>query len=598
MSYMGSILRVDLTTGKLTTEKFPRELARKFLGGRGLATKLFADEVDAKVDALSPKNKLLFATGPLTNTTAPTGGRYMVITKSPLTGLIASSNSGGSFGAYMKKAGYDIVIFEGKSPKPVYLYLGDDKVELRDAGHLWGKRVSETTDLLMAEVGQKNAKVTCIGPAGENLVLVASIMNDKHRASGRSGVGAVMGSKNLKAIVAFGSRRSPIVNEDKMKEVVKNQIKMLKDHPVTGQGLPALGTKVLDNIINENGLYPTRNFQEAQYAKVGNMSGEALVDKYLVKNVACYACPIACGRLVELPNGMVGEGPEYESAWAFGPMCDIDDLNAITEANLMCNDLGMDTISAGVTIAAAMELYERGFIPKADIGKGPELKFGATEALAWYLKKMAYRDGIGSTMADGSYRLAEHYGHAEVSMTVKKQEIPAYDPRGVQGHGLGYATNNRGGCHVRSYLISPEILGVPEKLDPQGLEGKPEWVKAFQDLTGVIDSSGLCLFTSFALGAPQYAELLNAALGENWSADDMMKIGERIWNIERKFNLDSGMSTADDTLPERLLKVPISSGPNKGHVNRLPEMLPKYYSIRGWDAKGVPTKEKLAELGL
>jgi aldehyde:ferredoxin oxidoreductase len=595
---MGSILRIDLTSGKINTEPFPADLARMFIGGRGLATKLLADEVDPGVSPLSEANKLIFATGPLSNTTAPTGGRYMVVTKSPLTGLIASSNSGGYFGAYMKKAGYDILIFEGASPKPVYLLLGDDKVELMDAAHLWGKRVSETTDILMAEVDKKNARVACIGPAGENKVLLAAIMNDKHRASGRSGVGAVMGSKNLKAIVAYGSRKSPIVQEELMKETVKAQIRMLKDHPVTGQGLAALGTKILDNVINENGLYPTRNFQEAQFKRIASMSGEALVDKYLVKNVACYACPIGCGRQVELPNGMTGEGPEYESGWAFGPMCDIDDLNVISEANLICNDLGLDTISAGVTIAAAMELFERGFIPAEDLGKGPGLTFGSTEALLWYLKKMAFRDGIGDYMADGSYRLCERYGHPEVSMTVKKQELPAYDPRGVQGHGLGYATNNRGGCHVRAYLISPEILGVPEKLDPQALEGKAEWVKIFQDLTAVIDSAGLCLFTSFALGAPEYAALLNAALGESWSAEDILKIGERIWNIERKFNLDAGMDSAADTLPERLLKVPISSGPNKGNVHRLPEMLPRYYEIRGWDEKGLPTAEKLAELGL
>jgi aldehyde:ferredoxin oxidoreductase len=595
---MGAVLRVNLTNGTLKTEAFPRELAKLYLGGRGLATKMFVDETDPKVDPLAPENKLLFATGPLTNTTAPTGGRYMVITKSPLTGLIASSNSGGYFGARMKKAGYDILILEGKSPKPVYLYLGEDKAELRDAGHLWGKKVSEATDQLIAEVGQKNASVTCIGPAGENLSLIASVMNDKHRAAGRSGVGAVMGSKNLKGIIAYGNKRSPVTDEKKMGEVVKGQLKMIKDNPVTSTGLPTLGTKVLDNIINQSGLYPVRNFQEAQFSRVSSMSGEALVDKYLVKNVACYACPIGCGRLIELPNGMTGEGPEYESGWAFGPLCDIDDLNAITEANLICNDLGLDTISAGVTIAAAMELFERGYIPAEDLGKGPSLKFGTTEALAYYLKQMAYRKGLGDRMSDGSYRLAEHYGHPEYSMSVKKQELPAYDPRGAQGHGLGYATSNRGGCHVRSYLISPEILGSPEKLDPQALDGKPEWVIAFQDLTAMIDSAGLCLFSSFALGAPEYAALLNAALGENWTPENIVKIGERIWNLERKYNLAAGMDPASDTLPERFLKDPIPSGPNKGYTHQLAKLLPKYYAARGWDEKGIPGKEKLAALSI
>lgn len=600
MSYMGKTLRVNLTTGAITTEEFSRQTAKKFLGGRGVATKMLFDEVDPKVDALSPENKLFFATGPLTNTAAPSGGRYMVITKSPLTGLVASSNSGGFFGAKMKKAGYDVIVFEGRSPKPVYLVCSDDGVELRDATALWGTRVWDVTDKILTEVGQPNASVACIGPAGENQSLIASIMNDKHRAAGRSGVGAVMGSKNLKAIVAWGSQKSPIADLETFRGVVKDKMKLIKEHGVTGQGLPTLGTKVLDNIINSNGLYPTRNFQEATFGEVEAMSGEALIEKgYLKKNSSCFACSIGCGRVVELPNGMTGEGPEYESGWAFGPLCDISDLNAITEANLICNDLGLDTISAGVTIATAMELTEKGYLPPDDLGKGPALAFGNTEALAYYLYSMATaRDEIGKWLQQGSYRMAEHYGHAELSMSVKKQELPAYDPRGVQGHGLGYATSNRGGCHVRQYLISPEILGVPEKLDPQSLQDKPQWVKVFQDLTAVIDSSGLCLFTSFALGAPEYADLLNAALGENWTPEEVLQIGERIWNLERQFNLDAGMDPADDTLPARLLKEAIPAGPQKGATSKLAELLPQYYELRGWDASGRPTKETFAGLGL
>lgn len=600
MSYMGTTLRVNLTTGTITTEDFPRDLAKKYLGGRGLATKMLYDEVDPKVDPLSPENKLFFAAGPLTNTTAPTGGRYMVVTKSPLTGLVASSNSGGFFGAKMKKAGYDIIVFEGKAPNPVFLVINDDGAELRDATPYWGGRVNTVTDKLREDLGQKNAGVAVIGPAGEKLSLLASVMNEKHRAAGRSGVGAVMGSKNLKAIVAWGNKKSPIDNEETFRTVVKDKMKLIKDHGVTGQGLPALGTKVLDNIINANGLYPTRNFQLDTFEEVGAMSGEALVEKgYLKKNVSCFACPIGCGRSVELPNGMTGEGPEYESGWAFGPMCDISDLNAITEANLICNDLGMDTIGAGVTIATAMELFEKGHIPPDDLGKGPKLSFGSTEALIYYLYSMGtQRDEIGKWLAAGSWRMAEHYGHVEYSMTVKKQELPAYDPRGVQGHGLGYATSNRGGCHVRQYLISPEILGVPEKLDPQALQDKPMWVKIFQDLTAVIDSSGLCLFTSFALGAPEYAELLNAALGESWTGDDLLKIGERIWTMERQFNLDAGLDPADDTLPDRLLKEPIPDGPQKGATSKLAELLPEYYQLRGWDTKGIPTSETMAQLSI
>lgn len=598
MSYQKKILRVNLSSKKITTEDLPMDLAKQYIGGRGLASKILYDEIDPSIDALSPENKLIFSTGPLTGTNAPTGGRYMVITKGPLTGTIASSNSGGFFGAKFKNTGYDLIIFEGKADAPCYLYLDDEKSELRDASHVWGKDVYETTDILLKEAPDR-AKVACIGQAGERLSLMAAIMNDKGRAAGRTGVGAVMGSKNLKAVVVSGKKKVLIEDKEAFTTAVKQRIKMLKENGVTGQGLPALGTKVLDKIINDSGLYPTFNFQEAVFENTDEVSGEALVEKqYLIKNVACFACPIACGRLVELPTGLKGEGPEYETGWAFGANCGVKDLNAITQANFLCNQYGLDTISVGATIAAAMELYQKGYIKKEELDKGPELKFGNSEAIVYYTKKIALREGIGDKLALGSYRFAESYGHPEFSMTVKKQEIPAYDPRGVQGHGLGYATNNRGGCHVRSYLISPEIVGMPEKLDPQELNGKPEWVKIFQDLTGVIDSAGLCLFTSFALGAGDYKDLINADTGFNYTEEELMKVGERIWNLERMFNLKAGFTAVDDTLPNRLLNDPVPSGPNKGHVHRLPELLPKYYKLRGWNEKGVPTDEKIKELGI
>jgi len=576
----------------------PLDLAKNYLGGRGLASKILYDEIDPTIDPLSAENKLIFASGPLTGTKAPTGGRYMVVTKGPLTGTIASSNSGGFFGAKFKNTGYDFIIFEGKSDTPTYLYLDDEKAELRDASHVWGKDVFETTDILLKESPDR-AKVACIGQAGEKLSLMAAIMNDKGRAAARTGGGAVMGSKNLKAVVVSGKKKVLIEDKEAFDTAVKQRIKMLNENGVTGEGLPALGTKVLDAIINENGLYPTHNFQESVFDNTDEVSGEALVDKqYLIKNAACFACPIACGRIVELPSGLKGEGPEYETGWAFGANCGVNDLNAIVQANFLCNQYGLDTISVGTTIAAAMELYEKGFIKKEELENGPELKFGSSEAIVFYTKKIALREGIGDKLALGSYRFAESYGHPELSMTVKKQEIPAYDPRGVQGHGLGYATNNRGGCHVRSYLISPEIIGLPEKLDPQELKGKPEWVKIFQDLTGVIDSAGLCLFTSFALGLSDYKDLINADTGFNYTDEELLKVGERIWNIERLFNQKAGIKSIDDTLPNRLLKDPVSSGPNKGKVHLLTELLPEYYSLRGWDEKGVPTDEKIKELGL
>ncbi len=597
MGYMDKILRVNLTSGRIDVEKIPEKLKKEYIGGRGLASKYLFDEIDPAIDPLSPDNKLIFATGPLTGTTAPTGGRYMVICKGPLTGTIASSNSGGFFGAALKRAGYDMVIVEGKSDKPVYLYITDEKVELRDATNLWGKNTHETTDIILEENGSKSGKVACIGQAGENLVKFACIINDKHRAAGRTGVGAVMGSKNLKAIFADGKKKVEVA-ADNFKEVVKSKVQKIRTNPITGEALPKLGTKVLDNIINENGLYPTNNFQYGTFDGTNEMCGEALVEKgYLVKNSACFACPISCGRVVELPNGLKGEGPEYETAWAYGADCGVSDLISICEANFLCNIYGLDTISAGCTIACAMELFEKGFIKEEELAKGPALNFGSGEAIVYYTEKIALREGLGDKLAEGSYKLAEMYNATEYSMTVKKQELPAYDPRGVQGHALQYATSNRGGCHVRGYLIAPEILGSPEKLDPQALEGKAEWVKIFQDLTAVIDSAGLCLFTSFALGADDYRDIINAATGFGFSTDDFLKTGERIYNLERLFNLKAGIKPENDTLPKRFIEEPMPDGPNKGIVVKLADLLPEYYAVRGW-SNGIPSEKKLKELNL
>jgi len=599
--YMGKILRVNLTTGEIKVEELKEEDAKNFIGGRGLATKFLLEEIDPKVDPFSPDNKLIFATGPLTGTTAPTGGRYMVITKSPLTGFIASSNSGGFFGPELKYAGYDMLIIEGKADHPVYISIKDEDVEIKDASHLWGKRVGETTDKILEEFGDKKARVACIGPAGEKLVRFANIMNDKHRAAGRSGVGAVMGSKNLKAVVVKGSKRQvELADKEKFMSVVKEKVKKIKENPITGGGLPQYGTAVLVNIINENGLYPTYNFQTGVFKYAYEQSGEALAAKYLVRNQPCFACPIGCGRVSYHPAVGITEGPEYESIWALGASCGINDLASIVIANHLCDEFGLDTISTGGTLAAAMELYEKGIIKQEELGDAPPLRFGNSEVLHYYIEKIAKREGFGDKLAEGSYRLAESYGHPEYSMSVKKQELPAYDPRGAEGHGVTYATSNRGGCHVRGYMISPEILGVPVKLDPHDVsEEKAKWVKIFQDLTAVIDSAGLCLFTSFALGADDYAEMLNAATGFGLTTDEWLKAGERVWNIERIFNLKAGLvPEKDDTLPKRFLEEPMPEGPNKGHVVKLHEILPKYYKLRGWDEKGYPTEEKLKELGL
>lgn len=595
--WIGKIIRVNLTDGTLEKEDLKMKDAKMYLGARGLGTKIMVDEVDPMVEPFSPENKLIFMTGPLTGTLAACPGRYEVITKAPLTGTIGASNSGGHFGPELKFAGYDGVVFEGKSEKPVYLYINDNKVELRKADHLWGKTVFETTDELLKET-KEDAKVACIGPAGEKRVLFATVMNDKHRAAGRSGLGAVMGSKNLKAIAVRGSNSVKVAEPEEFIEACRDSRKKLKEHPVTGEGLAAYGTEVLVNILNQTQALPTRNWRDGGYFEdADKTSGETLTEKYLVRNKGCFGCSIGCGRITRIQDGPFkgfGEGPEYEAGWSYGADCGVNNLAAISKANFICNELGLDPITMGATIACAMEMYEKGILSKEELGR--ELSFGDAEAIVEFTRMTGLREGFGDAMAEGSYRMAAKLGHPELSMSVKKQEMPAYDARGVQGMGLEYATSNRGGCHVRGYLTSPEVLGIPEKLDPLVTTDKAVWLKIFQDLTSVIDSAGICLFTSFAIGLPEISSMLRGALGWNCSDEDILKIGERIWNLEKMFNMAAGFTSKDDNLPSRLLKEPLPSGPAKGKVVELDTMLKEYYEVRGWDKEGVPTKEKLEEL--
>lgn len=615
MSWAGKILRVNLTAGTVTSEPTNMDWARAYLGSRGLATKYIVEEVDPKVDPLSPANKLIWATGPLTGTMASTGGRYTVVTKGPLTGAIACSNSGGYWGAELKMAGWDMVIFEGKSAKPVFLYIEDDVAELRDASHLWGKSVWETEETLKKQLQQPLARVSSIGLAGENQVLYAAVVNDLHRAAGRSGVGAVMGSKNLKAVVVRGTKGVGNVADPKeFMKVTFEKKKILADNAVTGQGLPTYGTQVLMNVINEIGALPTRNHKDVQFEGAKDISAEAMATprktdgkKHLVTNQACFGCTIACGRISKMDQGHftvenkpqywgASGGLEYEAAWALGAANGVNDLEALQYANLLCNEQGMDPISFGATIGAVMELYEMGVLTKEQLGI--DAKFGSAQALAHFAEITARGEGFGKEIGMGSKRLCEKYGHPELSMSVKGQEFPAYDSRGIQGMGLTYATSNRGACHLRSYTVASEVLGIPVKTDPLTAEGKPELVIAFQDATAAFDSAGICIFTSFAWGLADVAPQVAAACGPEFTLENMAKIGERIWNMERDFNNRAGFTSKDDTLPKRLLTEPAQTGPAKGLVNKLPEMLPKYYAARGWDADGQLKPETRARLGL
>ncbi|KIX15525.1 aldehyde ferredoxin oxidoreductase family protein [Dethiosulfatarculus sandiegensis] len=607
--WCGKILLVDLTGGELETLPLDPKLARDYIGGRGLGIKLLLDRVDPLVDPLSPENELIMATGPLTGTTAPTGARYMIMTKSPLTGAITCSNSGGHFPSELKKAGWDAILFTGRATKPVYLWIEDQKTELRDASHIWGMEVPQADEVLKKETLLK-ARTTLIGPAGENGVLFASVMNDKHRAAGRSGVGAVMGSKNLKAVVVKGSGKVDLADPEGFKELAKGFVKGFKESFAGGPvPLRKWGTPITAVGTQNVGVFPTRNFQFGQFEKWDSVGGEALTDTYLTQAKACHACPIACGRGTKVPDGPYageGEGPEYETIYAFGSDCGVDDLAAVTKANYICNEMGMDTITMGATIACAMEMSEKGLIPAEDVGLNRELKFGDAPAIVELTRLTGERKGFGRLLGLGSLRLATHYGHPEFAMVAKGQEFAGYDPRGEQGMGLAYATSPIGASHMRGDPAYIEILGVPKLVDPLSIKGKPQLIKDWQDVFCVIDAAGVCVFFSVrnfvlpdeTIKPEGIKDLLNAATGLDYSMDEVCRAGERIFNAERVFLNRAGFKRAQDTLPPRMLSEPVPEGPAKGMVCRLEEMLTEFYTLRGWTQDGVPSPEKLGQLGL
>ncbi|MEW5759146.1 MAG: aldehyde ferredoxin oxidoreductase family protein [Candidatus Thermoplasmatota archaeon] len=586
--YIGKILRVDLKEKKLTIEKLDKNIALRYIGGRGFGVNIMFNEVSANVEPLSPENKLIFATGPLTGTLAPASSRYSVVSKSPLTDTISTSNSGGFFGPMLKKAGFDAIIFEAKAKDPCYLFMDNGKPEIRSAKNIWGLDTNSTTDYIIEEVGKAN--VACIGIAGENLVKISAIINDKHRAIGRGGLGAVMGSKKLKAIACIGDKKIEVANEKGFEDRRKEALLKLKESEITESELKKYGTAVLVNIINEHGIFPTKNFQYGFFENAEKISGEKIAESILIKKKSCFNCSIACTRVTKV-NDKVGEGPEYETIWAFGADCGIDNISAIAKANYLCNELGLDTISTGATIACAMELSEKKIINE-------KIEFGDENSIIELTQLIAKREGIGRELCEGSYRFAKKYNATDYSMSVKKMELPAYDPRGAKGHGLAYATSNRGGCHLKAYMISPEILGHPTKLDPFDTEYKAEFVKTFQDITAVIDSTGMCLFTSFALGIEDYLLLLRSATGIKYKLKEILKVGERIWNTERIFNIKAGLTRDEDSLPLRLRKEKIPYGPAEGNVWEGEKMLDEYYKLRGWNEKGEPKKYKLSKLGL
>ncbi len=610
----GKLLRINLTNRDITEEIIEPKIAENFLGSRGLGiyylrSLLYGNDISS-IDPLSPINPLIMVTGPLTGTIAPTGSRYMVITKSPLTNGIASSNSGGFFPTFLKRAGWDGIIFEGKSANPVYIWVNNENVEIRSAEFVWGKNVIESDKEIRLQTNP-SAKTALIGPAGENKVLFASIMNDCHRAAGRSGVGAVMGSKNLKGVSVYGTNTIPIANKHGLKKSVSNILKKFKanfsDAPPP---LRSYGTAVTVGVTQSYGVLPTNNFTKGTVDAWENIKGQTITKSILKKIGTCFSCPVGCKRITEVNDGKYngsGEGPEYETVYSFGSNCGVSNLNAITKANYICNELGLDTITMGATIACAMELSENGFLDEKEVNIGRKLKFGDDSSLVELTILTAYRKGFGNLLADGSLRLAKRYNHPELAIVSKGLEFAGYDPRGSQGMGLGYATSSIGASHMRGGDPAyPELLSVPFLVDRNTCHDKPIIIKEWQDVFAVIDASGLCIFFAARNLVNQdlhihpnvISELLTLVTGVNYSIDKLCKIGERITNIERLFLKEAGFSRKDDSLPKRITEEPLSDGPSKGMVCHLEDMLDKYYELRGWDSNGIPTAEKLKELDL
>ena len=607
MGWQKNILRVNLTAGTCTNEPLNMLWAQQYLGSRGLATKYLMEEIDPKVDPLSPDNKLIIATGPLTGTIASTGGRWTAVTKGALTGAIAASNSGGQFGGELKMAGYDLIILEGRAPQPVYLYIEDDKAELLPADHLWGRSVWEIEPAIKSIHNDPLIRIASIGQAGEYGNRYACIVNDLHRAAGRSGVGAVMGSKHLKAIAVRGTKGVRPYDAKKFMSAVKVATEALASNPGR-KGMTSDGTISMMDITGTVGALPTRNNRQVQFEGSDKLNAKTMKAPNenghvnLIQNGACFACTIGCGRIshIDPKHFSVKDKPqyhhasgglEYETAYALGSAVGVADMEAATYAGFLCNEYGMDPISFGGTLAAAMELYEIGAITQQQTG-GVELKFGNAEALCLMVELAGKGEGFGRELGLGSKLLTAKYGHPDLSMSVKGQEFAAYDGRAMQGMGLGYATSNRGACHLRANPYASDFT-------TQEIKEKPEVVRTSQDLIAAIDASGLCLFTLHSGAVPEhYAQQLDGAIEGGWDLARFNETGERIWNLERQFNLAAGLTAADDTLPKRILEEPAPSGVAKGRVSELKAMLPEYYAQRGWGADGRPTAATLKRLGL
>jgi aldehyde:ferredoxin oxidoreductase len=617
--YMGKVCRVNLTTGKASIDPLVEQDVDRFLGCSGYAAKILWGELEAKVEPLSDKNKIVLATGPLTGSLCPSGGSYELCFKSPLTGVWCQARSGGSFGPKLKKAGFDHLLIEGKSDRPVYLWIRNGRVEIREAAHLWGKGVVDTTDIVQKEVGDADASVAAIGTAGQNQVLFAAVINDRGRAAGRGGGGAILGSKNLKAIAVNGTMDLKVARPEEFIDTIQKAEEALDKYPF--ENINQYGTSLLVNILNANGCLPTKYFRYSTFDKAEDISGELLAEKYLIKRRACYGCSMGCGRYSSVKEGPwltpPQEGPEYETINMLGSLCLNHNMASIIKANHLCNNLGMDTISAGSVIAFAMECFERGILSKGDLG-GQELHWGDSDGMVELLKKIAHREGIGDLLANGVRSAGARLGAEDIALHVKGLELPAHEPRGESKIlGLQYAVSHRGACHMHPNWASTwdagnfdsglRELGMPWPPADKFAETGHQKGIAYRlvVLQGEIaEILGCCIFHSWGAAdqclTPQlYGEMLRSLTGRPVTSEGLMLAAERSWNLKRCFNIREGLTRRDDRLPQLMFE-PLPDGPNKGqHMKDLEGMLDEYYDALGWDREtGIPKPETLKKLDL
>lgn len=623
--YAGKIAKVDLTSGQIEDYPFSDRERELFLGGKTMAAKIIYDSLPARIEALSPENIIVISTSPLTGSSAPCSSRFNISAISPLTGLLVSSNCGGDFGLHMKRAGLDALIISGKSEDKVYLDINEEGISIKNAAPLWGKKTGETQALFGAKRG-----ALVIGPAGENLVRYAAVVSGE-RVAGRGGVGAVFGSKNLKGLVARGKRGVELYDKEGFKAHNRAWIKQLQHHPLTGDRLPKLGTANLVRLMQQHHLLATRNYAQGSYEDYELISGEKLREKYLIRNRGCVTCPIQCGRVVEV-NGKAVKGPELETITLLGSNLLNNDLENIIRVNYLCDEYGIDTMSFGSSVGFAMELNEKGLWDNG-------LKFGDARGLEELVEQVATRRGIGDDLAEGTRRLAEKYGGSEFAMHVKGLEVAAYEPRSAQGMGLGYATSNRGGCHLNGgYLVVLEGLGL--NVSGATILGKAAFAIFFQDMMEAVSAGGTCLFSTYALlpgplvkkpdgfvarivnkitplaggivrllhnrawlmklnlkAVLPHPYAIRLASGIKLNIGSFIRAGERGYNLERLVNIRQGLRGSDDTLPKRLLHE-LQRADDKHSKVRLEQMLRKYYKIRGWDEQGIPKESRLRKLGL